>query len=144
MSVAAGQRKPRILLIEDNPGDIEVLQLAVQQAGLDCEYTLLLDGGEALDFIKTPMKDRIDLAIVDLNLPKSDGLEILAAMRAVPDFKGVPVVVFTSSISPRDRARAAAFNIEKYIVKPTNLDEYLQIGSTIRSILDELAAREVS
>jgi CheY-like chemotaxis protein len=73
-----------------------------------------------------------DLAIVDLNLPKHGGLEIVAAMRAAPGFLELPVVILTSSSAPRDRAVLERFQIARYMVKPPDLDEFLKIGSELK------------
>jgi len=133
--------KIRILVIEDNPADIELLRWALEGAGVICELTVIEDGGEALACIQHREKfvgsHMPDLAILDLNLPKYDGLEILEAMRADQDFASVPVAVLSSSSSPRDRSRMEAFNIGRYITKPPDLDEYLQIGFVLKELLEE-------
>ena len=101
MSVELHGGKPRVLLVEDNPGDVDLLRLAFSNAALDCELTVLDDGGEALAFVRQDGKYAgvpiPDLAILDLNVPKNDGLEILAAMRANPKFAELPVAVLSSS-----------------------------------------------
>jgi CheY-like chemotaxis protein len=95
-------------------------------------------------FVGSPQTTRFHLAIVDLNLPKNDGIEILGAMRRSDSFATVPVVVFTSSASPRDRARMEAFHIARYLSKPNDLEEYLAIGSSIREVLEETGTSEIS
>src|SRR5215469_1050084 len=119
--------KLRVLVIEDNPADVELLRWALEGAQVDCDLTVLEDGGEALAFIqqrgKYAGRTPPDLAILDLNLPKYDGIELLEAMRAVADFDSTPVAVLSSSSSPRDRSRMEAYQIVKYITKPPDLDE---------------------
>jgi two-component system response regulator len=139
MTEVLGRKKPRILLVEDNPGDVELLRLALKTAGFDCELTVLVDGGEAIAMIARQGKYAglapPDLAILDLNVPKNDGIEIIASMRASEVFRDTQVVVLSSSSSPRDYARLEKFNIARYITKPPDLDEFLNIGSQLKSLM---------
>lgn len=131
----------RIFVVEDNPGDIQLLRMALRAAGLDCELIVASDGREALDFVQQRGKYAStpppDLAILDLNLPKNDGLEILEAIRANAAFHKVPVAVLSSSSSPRERARVERYGIARFIAKPPDLDEYLKIGTMIKELLAE-------
>src|SRR5438874_13452464 len=115
-------RKVQVLLVEDNPGDVELLRWALGRASLDCELIVIDDGSDAIAFVQQRGKYTgaavPDLAILDLNLPKYDGLEILAEMRANRAFASVPVAVLSSSSSPRDRAKMEVFRIARYITKP--------------------------
>ena len=134
-------QKVRILVIDDNPADVELLRYALGHAGVSCDRTVIAEGDEAIDFVQQRGKyldtPAPDLAVVDLNLPRYDGIEILGAMRGNPAFAAVPVAVLTSSSSPRDRARIEAFQVWRYITKPSELDEYLRIGSVMKQLLDE-------
>jgi CheY-like chemotaxis protein len=139
MTQAAEATRTQVLVVEDNPADVELLRWALHGADVQCDLTVIDDGGEALAFVQQRGKylesHRPDLAILDLNLPKYDGLEILEAMRANAAFAGVTVAVLSSSSSPRDRARMEAFNIARYITKPPDLDEYLRIGFILKELL---------
>jgi CheY-like chemotaxis protein len=134
-------RKPRILVIEDNPADVALLRLALESADVDCELTVIEDGAEALEFIRqlesSLPNSMPDLTILDLNLPKIDGFEILQAMRADKIFAGAPVAVLSSSSSPRERARIDVFQVRQYITKPADLDEFMKIGLIVKSLLAE-------
>jgi chemotaxis family two-component system response regulator Rcp1 len=94
------------------------------------------DGAEALAFFRrgtdTPAPD---LAIVDLNLPKHGGFEIIERMRSNPTFAEVPVVILSSSSSPSDRSKMEKCQIRGYIVKPADLEEFMRIGWQIRELL---------
>jgi CheY-like chemotaxis protein len=131
--------KARVLVVEDNPADVELLRYALGSAEVDCELTILDNGGDALAFFQQRGKYADvappDLAILDLNLPRYDGIEILEAMRASQVFAEVPVAVLSSSSSPRDRAKIDAFHIGRYITKPPNLDEYMKIGLIVKEML---------
>ena len=129
----------RILLIEDNPADVDLLRRAFKSARFDCELTLMEDGAEAMAFIRgegphagAPSPD---LVVLDLNLPKNDGVEVLQVLRATPQFSAVPVAILSSSSSSRERARVEQFHIGRFITKPPDLDEFLAIGSTLKSLL---------
>ena len=75
------------------------------------------------------------LAVLDLNLPKNEGSEVLVALRQVPDVARVPVVITSSSSLPYDRTSAEQFGVERYIVKPTDLEHLLQIGQAVKEVL---------
>lgn len=134
-------RKPRLLLIEDNPADVELLRYVLAQAHFRCDLTVVDDGGEALALVQQRGKyldvPVPDLAILDLNLPRYDGLELLEAMRSNRAFADVPVIMMSSSSSPRDRAKIEAFHIGRYITKPPDLDGYLRVGLIVKQLLEE-------
>jgi two-component system, chemotaxis family, response regulator Rcp1 len=129
----------RILVVEDNPNDVELLRMALQEAEVECDLTVIDDGGDALAFIeKQSTADACpDLAILDLNLPRRNGLEVLSGMRSSPVFSEVPVAVLSSSALPRERARVEALRVRRYMVKPSDLDEFLKIGGQVKELLAE-------
>lgn len=138
---------PAVFLVEDNPPDVELFRMALEDACVDCDLVVFEDGSEVLDYIARtkfgPEQPPPDLIMLDLNLPKNDGLEILQVVRDTPALADVPVVVLSSSSSPRERAKLAAFRIREFLVKPPDLEEYLKIGKVVRSVLDE-RSRELS
>ncbi len=137
MSPRGQHRKSRILVVEDNPADVHLVRLALDGAGVDFELKVLDNGGAALAYVRAPApRDIPDLVVLDLNLPKNDGIEILEAMRANPDFGTVPVVILTSSRSPHERARVEALNIARQIIKPLELGEFIAIGPILKEILE--------
>jgi CheY-like chemotaxis protein len=128
----------RIVVVEDNPGDVHLLRLALLQAGLVCDLRVLEDGAEGMRLARRepPYHDTVpDLIVLDLNLPKHDGLEVLSALRADPVLSAVPVVVFTSSTSPRERARMEELGAARFLAKPPDLDAFLAVGHMLRSLL---------
>jgi CheY-like chemotaxis protein len=138
MTQAAG-RIVRILVIEDNMADVNLLRMALESAQVDYELQVLEDGGEGLAFIGQqgnyaglPIPD---LVVLDVNLPKKDGLEVLEAMRSSPLLAGVMVVVLSSSSWPRERAKMERFGIARFIAKPADLEEYLKIGFILKELL---------
>jgi CheY-like chemotaxis protein len=132
---------PTIFLVEDNATDVELFRMALEEAGVDCDLVLFQDGGEIIDHIRKAdaalPRPTPDLIMLDLNLPKSGGLEVLQVIREAPSFAKVPIAVLSSSSSPRERAQVSAFNIREFIVKSHDLDAYLSVGSVVRTLLDE-------
>lgn len=137
---AASPERARLLVIEDNPADVELLRYVLDSAEVQCELTVIHDGGEALAFVQRRGKysemPLPHLAIVDLNLPRYDGIEILEAMRDSQVFSGTPVVVMSSSSSPSDRSRIEELRIGRYLTKPPDLDGYMRVGIMVKQMLD--------
>ncbi len=136
MDLARMGRQHHLLLIEDNPADVALLRRALGGAGLDYQLTVIDDGAKALALFRPGSAIlEADLAIVDMNLPKHSGLEIIEQMRANPAFAEMPVVILSSSSAPRERAKMDRFQVKRYIVKPADLDEFMRIGSQIKELL---------
>jgi len=127
-----------ILLFEDNAPDVFLVQTALDSAGLRFHLEVCSDGREGLNRLRESVDGRAswpDLLLLDLNLPKYDGEKILEQLRKVENGRKIPVVVLTSSDSPKDRERAASFGIEHFFRKPMDLDEFLQLGEIVKSVL---------
>lgn len=124
-----------MLIIEDNPGDVTLLNLALQRAEVDCDVSVIEDGGAALEFVRQKEPLIPDLVILDLNLPKADGREVLSAMRSIEAFADVPVVIWTSSNAPHERAELNPLRITRYVVKPPELNEFLKLGDIVKDVL---------
>jgi chemotaxis family two-component system response regulator Rcp1 len=135
-------RKARIIVVEDNPADVKLLRLALENVNLDYELTVISDGGEAIAFFEKGKYSgwaAPDLAIFDLNLPKNGGLEVLAAMRRNPAFDDVAVTILSSSSWTRERGKITGLSARQFITKPSDLDQYMQIGHIVKEILSETA-----
>ena len=126
----------RILIVEDNRGDVLLVEVALREAGLRFELIHLADGENAMVYVHELSKageyPPVDLVFLDLNLPKRDGWEILEALRSVPLKNPIPVFILSSSNAPQDLARAQLLGVSKYIRKPSTLDEFLAIGQTVK------------
>jgi CheY-like chemotaxis protein len=142
--VRLARLKPQIFVVEDNPGDVMLLKMALEDAEVDCELTVVSDGGEALAYVQQLGTQAPDLVLLDLNLPKNDGIEILSVLRRNPSFLEVPVVILTSSSSPREMARIEGLQITRYLTKPLDFDEYLKIGVILKNLLKERTTRGAS
>jgi CheY-like chemotaxis protein len=124
-----------ILLVEDSPGDVRLTQEALREGKVRNHLHVAEDGVEALAFLRREGKYvdavRPDLILLDLNLPKKDGREVLAEIKEDPDLKCIPVVVLTTSKDEADIARTYALHANCYITKPVDLDQFLQVVQTI-------------
>lgn len=120
-----------ILLVEDNPDDAELATLALQARNVSVKITHVIDGQLALDYLfaRDAHADRNPanlpaVVLLDLKLPKVDGLEVLGQVRADPRFQGLPIVVLTSSAQGKDILTAYTLGANSYIVKPVDFEEF--------------------
>ena len=132
-------RAARILVIEDNASDVFLLKRALNRQDLRYELIHLPTGGDALAFIRregahvdaaTP-----DMILVDLNLSKYTGEEILREIRNARHLDGVPVCVWSSSRSRRDEELLKDLGVSQFIIKPAGLDQFMEIGKVIKDLL---------
>jgi CheY-like chemotaxis protein len=130
---------PAVLLIEDTEADIFLVRKAFEAARFECRLTSLRDGASALEYLGSAAAEQPDLILLDLNLPKVDGIEVLQAIHK--SGRRTPVVVLTSSESPRDIARLRELGVERHIVKSSRLSEFLSLGRIVAEILHHAAAR---
>jgi DNA-binding response OmpR family regulator len=129
----------RILVIEDNASDVFLLERALKEQGFRFELVHLLSGGEALAFIRRQgaYADAAipNLILVDLNLSKYTGEDILREIRGAKHLGGVPVCVWSSSRSRRDEALLRDLGVCQFITKPSGLDQFMEIGKTLKDLL---------
>lgn len=141
MSGAPDGRKFHVLLVEDNAADIYLFRQALQRAGPNFELTVIDDGGHALAFARGDIErtaTRVpDLLVLDLNLPKVGGCDILEAVRQNPHLSHLTVAVMTSSAASQDYEKCAELGVSRYIVKPLDLEEFLRIGEVVKQLLLE-------
>jgi two-component system, chemotaxis family, response regulator Rcp1 len=127
-----------ILLVDDNPGDIELTKVALRDAKIMNEVHVARDGAEALAFLRGQGEfadaPRPDLVLLDLKMPKVDGFQVLAEMRAEPALRSIPVIVMSSSDAEKDLVRAYDAQISAYLVKPSNFDEYFNAIRTVKEL----------
>jgi chemotaxis family two-component system response regulator Rcp1 len=123
----------RIALVEDNPADAQMFRMALDQAGFPTEVTLLEDGLIALEYLtgKNPQNSPrpCDLVVLDLNLPRLSGFEVLEGIRAHHSLMTLPVVVMSGSVNPMEVERCYRAGANSYMCKPTHFDEILSTAS---------------
>ena len=128
----------RIVLIEDNPGDILLVELALKENGILCELTRFNNGEEALRVLFSPAEANApvpDAILLDLNTPKSDGFNVLIKLRQSPRFSKTPIAILTSSQASSDKHRSALQGV-RYIQKPSQLEAFLAtVGAAVKEML---------
>jgi chemotaxis family two-component system response regulator Rcp1 len=128
---------PRVLLIEDNAGDIELLSIAFEMNGMNALITVAEDGESGLARLRemVDLREQPDLVLLDLNMPRRSGFEVLADLAAWPVHLSPPIVVWTSSASVRDRDRCLANGATAFFTKPERIGEYIKLVESLRSFL---------
>ena len=126
----------RIFLVEDNPADVLLVRKALQETGIDFNLTSFADGQKALDNLAQQDRKAPDVILLDLNLPRTEGIEVLRKIRNMPSLADVPVAILTSSESPADMHRTALLGAARYIRKPIRLDDFLrEVGHGVEEML---------
>ena len=129
-----------ILLVEDNSGDVGLVREALAEYRVDCDIAVVSDGEKAMEFVDDADIGRLgrpDLVILDLNLPRRSGHEVLMRIRSSNVLADVPVIVLTSSNAQRDRQEAAALGATRYVRKPLLLEDFLKLGGLFQEMLAE-------
>lgn len=130
MATAPKERSIRILLVEDNPGDARLTQEALEEARIANDLDIVADGAQALEFVKRQGRyahsARPDLILLDLNLPKMSGLEVLAEIKKDDRLRSIPVIILTTSRNHEEVNRAYFLNCNAYIVKPVSLEQFIE------------------
>lgn len=126
-----------ILLVEDSPGDVRLTVEALKEAKVHNRLNVVADGVEAMAFLLRQRQyadaPRPDLILLDLNLPKKDGREVLAEIKVNPDLMTIPVVVLTTSRSEEDVVRAYEYHANCYITKPVDFQQFLNVVRSIEN-----------
>lgn len=129
-------RELRILVIEDSASDVRLIKEALKDTPVPVHLAVAEDGVEGLKYLQDTQADaatRPDLVLLDLNLPRKNGREVLAEMKSTPGLKQIPVLVMTSSRADEDVSQAYALNANCYITKPGDLNEYIHVVRAIES-----------
>jgi len=130
-------RPIEILMVEDNPGDVRLTIEALKEGKVRNNLTTVEDGEAAMKFLRRQgpysKVPRPDLVLLDLNLPKKNGREVLAEIKDDPDLKRIPVVILTVSEAEQDIIKSYNLHANCYITKPVNLEQFIKV---VRSIED--------
>jgi CheY-like chemotaxis protein len=130
-----------ILLAEDNPGDVLLFREALNNQTLPCNLVVATDGQKAIALLQTASYTP-HLIVLDVNLPKDNGAAVLRHLRSQPWLKSVPVIMLTSSASPADRIAALNLGATLYLQKSSDLNELLNFGKIVESVLSGAPIRE--
>jgi CheY-like chemotaxis protein len=124
-----------VLLVEDDPGDVMIAQEALKASRLKSRLTVVSDGVEALQYLRRENEyseaERPDLILLDLNLPRKTGHEVLAEVKADPDLRKIPIVVLTTSGATEDVARSYDLHANVFVTKPVDFDHFTEVVKQI-------------
>jgi CheY-like chemotaxis protein len=137
MSTDLNGRPIEILLVEDNPGDVRLTIEALKEAKVRNRLSVAKDGVEALAFLRREGSyaeaARPDLILLDLNLPRKDGREVLAEIKVDTSLRSIPVVILTTSRADQDILKSYELHANCYITKPVDLDQFITVVKSIES-----------
>ena len=137
MAEISQSRVVEILLVEDNQADVVLTREALEHSKLANQLHVVEDGVEALAFLRREgdygAVPRPDLVLLDLNLPRKDGREVLAEIKADPDLRRIPVVILTTSSAEEDILKTYDLHANCYITKPVDLDQFLKVVQPSRT-----------
>ena len=143
LSPLAARRPARVLLVEDNEADVRLTREALREAGENVRLSAVADGDQALAYLRGEggfaEAPRPDLVLLDLNLPRKNGLEVLDEMRADESLASIPVIVLTSSAASQDVEACYASGANAFVVKPQELDAFMDLIGAIRGFWLEVA-----
>ncbi len=136
MKAKREQKPVEILLVEDDPADVQLVQEGLQEAAVSNSLNVVHDGVEALSYLRGEGQYAAavlpDLILLDLKMPKKGGLEVLAEIKADSILRRIPVIVLTTSDAPDDILRAYDLQASLYVTKPENLDEFDRVMGLVR------------
>lgn len=135
MNIDSLGRPANFLLVEDNPGDVRLTQEALKSHKVQNNLHVVTDGEEAMAFLRKQGKykdaPRPDIILLDLNLPKKDGREVLAEIKSDQNLKAIPVVIISSSEAEQDIIKSYDLNANCYVTKPVNFDQFIKVVQSI-------------
>lgn len=140
--MAADEKPKTIFLVEDNRGDIRLIQEALKSTAIPCDVVIARDGMEAMAYLRQGLDGqalRPDLILLDLNLPKKDGREVLAEIKADETLKHIPIIVLTTSRNEEDIFKSYDLHVNCYISKSRNLAQLFKIVRGIEAFWLETA-----
>lgn len=134
------RKRPVILVIEDDPGDQELIRRALEHEPADIDLRIVNDGEQAINYLfrrdrfaARMLSPRPDLILLDLNLPRLDGKQVLAKIRSSEQLRSIPVVVLTTSTHEEDITRSYELGCNSFIPKPVEIDQLIQVCIELRS-----------
>lgn len=142
MSHQSSPEPVSILLVEDNPGDVRLIEEAFKTAGFETVFHTVADGTAALEFLREQVLSAdgadVDLMLLDLNLPRTSGFEVLKALKDETAFASLPVIVLTSSEATEDIVRSYELCANAYLTKPSDPAEFAELGRAVEAFwIDE-------
>lgn len=139
-----------VILIEDNPADVFLVQLALKENHLNCRLTTFKNGQDALRVLCPPGVSEVDqiapcVILLDLNTPKSDGFEVLVQLKGTAHLVNVPIAILTSSAATSDKTRSEHLGAARFIQKPSALNDFLStVGQAVKEMLADQRLAETA
>ena len=137
----ADSRKIVALLVEDNRTDVLMVEEAIELQDLPVHLYVLEDGEKACDFLdqvdNNPESVKPDVLLLDLNLPKRSGKDVLVCLRRSRTCQHIPVLIITSSDASKERDELTKLGVARYFRKPASYDEFMKLGAVLKGVLDE-------
>jgi CheY-like chemotaxis protein len=128
-------RNLQVLLVEDNEGDVRLIKEAFHESNINKTFSVAKDGEDALNYLykKGPYSEsaRPDIILLDINLPRKNGFEVLEQIKNDPNLKRIPVIMLSSSSSEDHIHKSYDLNVNCYVTKPVDFDEYMQVVKII-------------
>jgi len=125
-----------ILLVEDNPADVRLTELVLNEGSNSIRLSIAMDGVEAMDFLRKKGRyanaPRPNFILLDLNLPKKDGREVLAEIKSDPELKQIPIAILTASEAEEDILQSYRMHANCYLIKPAELGKFKELVSSIK------------
>ncbi|WP_308012061.1 response regulator [Actinacidiphila acidipaludis] len=140
MNALLPDRSYHVLLVEDDAADALLIEEAMTDKGMVRSISRATDGITALEYLRAPENPRPDLIVLDLNMPRMNGRELLGVLKNDPELGMIPIVVLTTSSTPDDIAAAYSRHANAYVTKPVNLDDFLQAVRRIDEFFLEIAS----
>jgi two-component system, chemotaxis family, response regulator Rcp1 len=138
-------RELEVLLVEDSRGDVLLVQEALHAYAIPHRIHLVIDGEQALDYFRRMGKSGAppypDVVLLDLNLPKIEGSEVLRVLRSYPECARTPAIIVSSSVSPDVREKVDTLHVDGYFRKPAELAAYLELGAMVKQVVDRASLR---
>lgn len=128
----------RLVIVEDNPPDVLLVEECLRSLGIEHEITHFSDGHKALESLKNGSLRKLQphVVMLDLNVPKINGMEVLAQLKKDETLKHVPVIILTSSMAPDEQDTARRLGATLYVRKPVDLDDFLkEVGNALRAVV---------
>jgi two-component system response regulator len=139
-----GSSLPRVLLVDDNPGDIELTRIAFESNHFQADFSIATDGAQAIEILRRIAADgdvaRPDLILLDLNLPKVHGLDIVTFIKGDPRLKDIATIILTTSSAPQDRMNCEKLGINRYLIKPSRFEDFIVLMRQLEPFLPRKSA----
>ncbi|KXK53269.1 MAG: response regulator receiver protein [Chlorobi bacterium OLB5] len=133
----------QVLLVEDNEGDVRLIKEAFSESKIDKTFNVARDGEDALNFLygrgKYTERIKPDIVLLDINLPKKNGFEVLESIKNDPELKKIPVIMLSSSSSEEHVIKSYDLNANCYVTKPVDFDEYIRAVKIIEDFWFQMA-----